>query len=173
MNNYRPAAVALAVCAASLSLAACSAGVTATSTATTAATSSPSAGSSSRTATSAASSAPAGRMLSVTGAVHSFPIPAGAKVAQNVGVPGEVIVIFSKVTPAKVSSFYSQALPKAGYTVSTNSVINQGGNTIVLIQFTGHGIKVNIGELAKDTDTTAELPGLGHKNVTTISLQSK
>jgi hypothetical protein len=171
MNKYRPAAVALAACAASMSLAACSAGVTTTSTATTAATSSSSAVSSPRT--SASPSAPAGRMLSVTGAVHSFPIPAGAKVAQNIGVAGEIIVIFSMVTPAKVSSFYSQALPKAGYTVSTNSVINQGSNTVVLIQFTGHGIKGNIGELAKDTDTTVELPGLGHKNVTTISLQSK
>jgi tRNA(Ile2) C34 agmatinyltransferase TiaS len=112
-------------------------------------------------------------MLSVTGAVHSFPIPAGAKVAQNIGAGGEIIVIFSMVTPAKVSSFYSQALPKAGYTVSTNSVINRGSNTVVLIEFTGHGIKGTIGELAKDTDTTVELPGLGHKNVTTIALQSK
>jgi hypothetical protein len=111
MNKYRPAAVALAACAASVSLAACSAGVTTTSTATTAATS---------------SSSPSGT-----------------------------------------------ATPAAGYTVSTNSVINQGSNTVVLIQFTGHGIKGTIGELAKDTDTTVELPGLGHKNVTTIALQSK
>jgi hypothetical protein len=172
MNKYRPAAVALAACAASLSLAACSAGITTTSTATTAATSS-SSPSHSATATVAAPSAPAGRALTVDGAIHSFPVPAGAKIAQNIGGGGEIIVIFSRVTPATVSSFYRQALPRAGYTVSTNSVISQGSNTVVLIQFTGHGVKGNIDGLAKYSNSTVGLPGLGHKNVTTISLQSK
>jgi outer membrane receptor protein involved in Fe transport len=168
MNKYRPAAVALAACAASLSLAACSAGITTASTATTAATSS-----SSPSRSTTASPAPAGRMLAVEGDVHSFPVPADAKVAQNIGVGGQIIIIFGTVTPAKVSSFYRQALPKAGYTVSTDSVISQGGNTVVLIQFTGHGIKGNIDGLATYNQSTADLPGLGHKNVTTISLQSK
>jgi hypothetical protein len=112
-------------------------------------------------------------MLAVDGKVSSFPVPAGAKIAQNIGAAGQIIIIFSTVTPAKLSSFYRQALPKAGYTVSTNSVISQGGNTVVLIQFTGHGIKGNIDGLAKYNDSTVDLPGLGHKNVTTISLQPK
>jgi hypothetical protein len=170
VNTYRNIAAALAACAASLSLAACTAGITTTSAATTTATSS---SSPSRSATATASPAAAGRMLTVGGQVHTFPVPAGAKIAQNIGGGGQIIVIFSGVTPAKVSSFYAPALSKAGYAVSTNSVISQGGNAVVLIQFTGHGVKGNIDGLAKDTDTTVDLPGLGNKNVTTISLMSK
>ena len=44
---------------------------------------------------------------------------------------------------------------------------------MALIQFAGHGIKGNIDGLAKFDNSTVDLPGLGHKNVTTISLQSK
>jgi hypothetical protein len=44
---------------------------------------------------------------------------------------------------------------------------------VALIQFTGHGIKGNIDGLAKFDHSSVDLPGLGHKNVTTISLQSK
>lgn len=168
MNKYRPAAVALAACAASLSLAACSAGVTTTSSATTASTNS-----ASTSPSRSASPAAAGRMLTVDGKVHSFPVPAGAKIAQNIGGDGQIIIIFSMITPAKVSSFYAQALPKAGYTISENSVISQGGSTVALIQFTGHGIKGNIDGLAKFDNSSVDLPGLGHKNVTSISLQSK
>jgi hypothetical protein len=83
------------------------------------------------------------------------------------------VVIFSKITPAKVSSFYAQALPRAGYTVTANSVITQSGNTVTYIQFTGHGLKGNIDGLSKFADSTVSVPGLGHKNVTTISLMPK
>jgi hypothetical protein len=171
MTMYRLAAATLTTCAASLSLAACAAGSTTTSTTTT----SPAATSRSAAAAtaSASSSALAGRMLKVSGEVGSFPVPAGAKVVQNIGTSQETIVIFGVVTPAKVSSFYAQALPRAGYTVTANSVITQSGNTVAYIQFTGHGIKGNIDGLAKDTDSTMSLPGLGRKNVTTISLMPK
>jgi hypothetical protein len=169
MTTYRSAAVALTACAASLSLAACTAGIT-TSTATT----SPAAPT--RTAAAVASSAhPAatGRMLKVSGEVGSFPVPAGAKVVQNIGSGQETIVIFSMITPARVSSFYAQALPQAGYTVTANSVISQSGNNVAYIQFTGHGVKGNIDALARFTDSTVDVPGLGHKNVTTISLMPR
>jgi hypothetical protein len=166
MTMYRLAAAALTACAASLSLAACTAGTTTTSTATT----SPAATSRSAAAAPSSASALASRMLKVSGEVGSFPVPAGAKVVQNIGTSQETIVIFGTVTPAKVSSFYAQALPRAGYTVTANSVITQSGNTVAYIQFTGHGVKGNIDGLAKDTDSTVSLPGLGHRNVTTISL---
>jgi len=166
MTMYRLAAAALTACAASLSLAACTAGTTTTSTATT----SPAATSRSAAAAPSSASALASRMLKVSGEVGSFPVPAGAKVVQNIGTSQETIVIFGTVTPAKVSSFYAQALPRAGYTVTANSVITQSGNTVAYIQFTGHGVKGNIDGLAKDTDFTVSLPGLGHRNVTTISL---
>ena len=171
MTMYRLAAAALTTCAASLSLAACAAGSTTTSAATT----TPVATSRSAAAAAASSSASAlaGRMLKVSGEVGSFPVPAGAKVVQNIGTSQETIVIFGVVTPAEVSSFYAQALPRAGYTVTANSVITQSGNTVAYIQFTGHGVKGNIDGLSKDTDSTVSLPGLGRKNVTTISLMPK
>ncbi len=170
MNKYRPAAVALAACAASLSLAACTAGITTASTATT----SPAAPSRSGSSASASASlAAAGRMIQVSGDVGSFPVPAGAKVAENIASSQETVVFFSMITPAKVSSFYARALPQAGYTVTTNSVVSQSGNTVAFIQFTGHGFKGNIDALSKFTDSTVSLAGLGHKNVTTITFMPK
>jgi hypothetical protein len=171
MNKYRPAAVALAACAAGLSLAACSAGITTTSTATTAATSS-SSPNRSATAASASSSASAGRMVSVSGKVSSFPVPPGAKVAENVSYNGSISIGFGKVGLAKVRSFYTQALPKAGYTITSNSAASEGGG-VILIQFTGHGYKGQISTLASDPDPGDALPGLGTKNISTILLQPK
>ena len=112
-------------------------------------------------------------MIQVSGEVGSFPVPAGAKVVQNIGSSQETVVIFRMITPAKVSSFYAQALPRAGYTVTANSVITQSGNTVAYIQFTGHGVKGNIDGLSTFTDSTVSVPGMGHKNVTTISLMPK
>jgi hypothetical protein len=170
MNRYRPAAVALAASAASLSLAACTAGITAASTATT----SPAAPSRSASSASApASLAAAGRMIQVGGEVGSFPVPAGAKVAENVASSQETVIIFSMITPAKVSSFYARALPQAGYTVTTNSVVSQSGSTVAFIQFTGHGFKGNIDALSEFTDSTVSVAGLGHKNVSTITFMPK
>jgi hypothetical protein len=169
MNRYRPAAVALAACAANLSLAACSAGITTASTATTTAAAVSRSGSSA----SASASAAAGHMLQVSGKVGSFPVPTGAKIAENVASSEETVVFFSAITPAKVSSFYAQALPQAGYTITTNSVFSQSGSTVALIQFTGHGFKGNIDALSKFTDPDVSLAGLGHKNVTTITFMPK
>jgi ABC-type phosphate transport system substrate-binding protein len=169
MNKYRPAAGALAACAASLSLAACSAGITTTSTATTAATNS---SSPSRTAASASPAAPAGRMISVSGKISSFPVPAGAKVAENVSVNNTISIGFGKVSLARVRSFYTQALPKAGYTITSNSAASESGG-VILIQFTGHGYKGQVSALAKDPDPSDALPGLGTKDVSTILLQPK
>jgi hypothetical protein len=172
MNRYRPAAVALAASAASLSLAACTAGITAASTATTSP-AAPSRSASSASASAPASLAAAGRMIQVGGEVGSFPVPAGAKVAENVASSQETVIIFSMITPAKVSSFYARALPQAGYTVTTNSVVSQSGSTVAFIQFTGHGFKGNIDALSKFTDSTVSVAGLGHKNVSTITFMPK
>jgi hypothetical protein len=172
MNRYRPAAVALAASAASLSLAACTAGITAASTATTSP-AAPSRSASSASASAPASLAAAGRMIQVGGEVGSFPVPAGAKVAENVASSQETVIIFSMITPAKVSSFYARALPQAGYTVTTNSVVSQSGSTVAFIQFTGHGFKGNIDALSEFTDSTVSVAGLGHKNVTTITFMPK
>jgi ABC-type phosphate transport system substrate-binding protein len=171
MNTYRSAAVALTACAASLSLTACTAGTTTASTAAT----SPAAHNSSSASASASQAAPAlaSRTIKVSGEFGSFPIPARAKVVENVASDPGAIVFFDQVTPAKVSSFYAQALPRAGYTITVNSVISQSGGTVAFIQFTGHGVKGTIDALSKFTDSSVGIAGLGHKNVTTISIMSK
>ena len=173
MNKYRYAVAALTACAASLSLAACTAGITTASTATTSPAAPTSSSSSSASASASASPALASRTIKLSGEAGSFPLPAGAKVAENVASPEGTIVFFNQVTPAKVSSFYAQALPRAGYTITANSVISQSGSNVAFIQFTGHGIKGTIDALAKFTDSSVSIAGLGHKNVTTISITQK
>lgn len=171
MNTYRSAAVALTACAASLSLTACTAGTTTASTAAT----SPAARNSASASASVSQAGPAlaSRTIKVSGEFGSFPIPARAKVVENVASDPGAIVFFDQVTPAKVSSFYAQALPRAGYTITTNSVVSQPSGTVAFIQFTGHGVKGTIDALSKFTDSSVSIAGLGHKNVTTISIRPK
>jgi len=173
MNTYRSAAVALTACAASLSLTACTAGITTASTAATSPAARNSSSASSSASVSQAAPAIASRTIKVSGEFGSFPIPARAKVAENVASDRGAIVFFDQVTPAKVSSFYAQALPRAGYTITANSVISQYGSNVAFIQFTGHGVKGTIDALSKFTDSSVSIAGLGHKNVTTISIMPK
>ena len=175
MNKYRYAVAALTACAASLSLTACSAGTTAASTATTspAARNSSSASASALASVSHAAPALASRTIHVGGEVGSFPVPAGAHVAESVASSQETVIIFDKITPARVSGFYARALPQDGYTITTNSVVSQSGSTAAIIQFTGHGFSGNIDALSKFTDSAVSVAGLGHKNVTTISFMPK
>ena len=170
MNTYRSAAVALTACAASLSLTACSAGTTTASTATT---SPASPSSSSASAKASASPALASRTIHVGGEVGSFPVPAGAHVVEKVASSQETVIIFNKITPAKVSAFYARVLQQDGFRVTTNSVVSQSGATAAIIQFTGHGLTGNIDALAKFNDSTVSVAGLGHRNVTTISFMPK
>jgi hypothetical protein len=108
-------------------------------------------------------------MITVSGSVGSFPVPAGAKVVETGGDSQDIAVIFEYVTPAKVSSFYATALPRAGYTISNNSVISQSGGTVAFVQFTGHGFKGAIDALSNYPDTGVSIAGLGRKNVTTVT----
>ncbi len=181
MNAYRNVAAALAACAACLSLAACSAGITTTSSASAdaaqasrsaAAVASSASAAAVASASAAASRAAAGRMISVTGgSIGSFPVPGGAKVGENISTSSEIGIMFAKVVPAKVASFYAQALPEAGYTVTSNSSSSEGGG-VVVIQFTGHGYTGEVSAFAKaSADET--LPGLGTKDITAIILQPK
>ena len=172
MNTYyRSAAVALTACAASLSLAACSTGTTTVSTTTSSA--APSSSSASTKASAPASPALASRTIHVGGEVGSFPVPAGAHVAENVASSQETIIIFDKITPAKVSAFYARILRQDRFTVTTNSVVSQSGATAAIIQFTGHGFTGNIDALANFDDSTVSVAGLGHTNVTTITFTPK
>ena len=174
MNKYRSAALALAACAASLSVAACSAGTpSASSTGTPSASSS---GTSTATPSQAVvRSAPPstgapipGRSLATKMSLGAFPVPAAAKVAENLAG----VLVFGSVTPADVARFYATALPQAGYTVTTNSMLQKGGDTGAFIVFTGHGYKGTVDSLNQFPGTGVQ--GIGETNVTTIiSAQTK
>ena len=174
MNKYRSAALVLAACAAGLSVAACSAGT-------------PSAGSSatSPAATgSATSSKPpvisspvpttgppiAGTMLTIKGKIGSFPVPKAAKVGENMSGGSSLLVVFGLVAPADVARFYATALPQAGYTVTSNSLVSQGGQNGAIVAFTGHGYKGNIESVAQFPG--GAIAGLGATNVTTVVMSA-
>jgi hypothetical protein len=168
MNKYRSAALALAAAAASLTVAACSAG---TPTASSAASSS--AASSSAAGQGVTSSAPPstgvpipGRMLTVQGKLGTFPVPAAAKVGENISGGQSVVVVFGLIAPADVARFYATALPQAGYTVTTNSLVSKGGQNGAIIVFSGHGYKGDIE--AVNQVVGPNIGGLGGQNVTTI-----
>jgi hypothetical protein len=175
LNTFRPKALALVAGAATLSLTACTAGGTTASSASSPATS-PAAPSLSTSASAAASSpapAPSGSTVEVGGLLGYFPVPAGAKVADNVVLDERVIIIFSLITPAKVLAFYNAALPRAGYKISGSEMLSLGGGTGV-IEFSGRGFRGEIAAVTKFTAApgapAANIPGLGHKDVTSVEL---
>ena len=78
------------------------------------------------------------------------------------------------MTPAKVSSLLRPGrCSRTAFTITTNSVVSQSGGTVAIIQFTGHGVTGTIDALSKFTDSSVSIAGLGHKNVTTISIMPK
>jgi hypothetical protein len=164
MNKFRSATLALVACAASLSLAACSAGTpTASSSSTPTATGTTVPVSSAPVPTTGAPIS--GRMLTIQGALGTFPIPAAAKVGENMGGGPSVIVVFGSIVPADVARFYATALPQAGYTVTTNSLVSKGGQNGAVVVFTGHGYKGTIESVNQVAGPS--VAGLG-QNVTTI-----
>jgi len=105
-------------------------------------------------------------MLTVKGTIGSFPVPAAAKVGENMSGGQSVIVVFGLVAPADVARFYATALPQAGYTVTSNALVSKGGQNGALIVFSGHGYKGNIE--AVNQVVGPNIGGLGGQNVTTI-----
>ena len=171
MNRYRSAALVLATCAAGLSVAACSAGTPSASSSTT----SPAASSSSKPpviSSPVPTTGPpiAGTTLKVKGNLGSFPVPAAAKVGENMSGGSSLLVVFGLVAPADVARFYATALPQAGYTVTSNSLVSQGGQNGAIVAFTGHGYKGNIESVAQFPAAT--IAGLGATNVTTIVMSA-
>ena len=164
MNKYRPAALALATCTASLAVAACSAGTPAASSA---ATSTASAAQSVSTSAPPSTGAPIpGTTIAVKGALGSFPVPAKAKVVENMAGGQSLVLVFGLVAPADVARFYAAALPQAGYTVTTNSMLHKGGDYGAYIVFSGHGYKGTVDSLTQFPGTSVQ--GIGDTNVTSI-----
>jgi hypothetical protein len=82
----------------------------------------------------------------------------------------QTAIFFDLVTPAEVASFYTAALPRDGYKVTANTLITQSGSTVASIEFSGHGIKGIIDSVAKFPGPNPGIPGLGRKNVTTVTI---
>jgi hypothetical protein len=132
MMNYRTAVLAAAACAAAISLAACT--VTTTSP--------------------APSPAPAGGTVSVSGPIGRFPLPPGAQLIED-GTDGtdgtdngHYDIVFGSVSPSEASRFYTTALPRAGYTITSNSSAAGDSFSGTGIWFTGHGYNGQIGALS-------------------------
>ena len=165
MNRYRSAALVLAACAVGMSAAACSSG-NSSSTSSSAATS-PAASSQVISSPPPTTGPPiASRTLTVKGSLGGFPVPASATVAENMAGGQSVVVVFGSVVPTDVARFYATALPKAGYSVTTNSMLSKGGDNGAYIVFSGHGYKGTIDSL--DQFPGMSVAGIGDKNVTTI-----
>jgi hypothetical protein len=168
MNKYRSAVLALAAVAASLTVAACSAGTPSASSAASSPAASSPAASQGLTSSAPPTTGPPipGRMLTVKGTLGSFPVPAAAKVGENISGGASLVVVFGLVAPADVARFYAGALPRAGYTVTSNALVSKGGQNGALIVFSGHGYRGNIE--AVNQVVGPDIGGLGGSNVTTI-----
>jgi len=168
MKKYRSAALALTACAASLSVAACSAGTPSTSSSPAASSAAASKSAAPVVSSAVPTSGPAiaGRTLQINGKVGSFPVPAAAKIGENLSGGSSLLVVFGSVAPEDVARFYATALPQAGFTVTSNSLVSQGGQNGAIIQFTGHGFKGNIESVAQFPG--AAVAGIGSTNVTTV-----
>jgi hypothetical protein len=174
MNKYRSATLALAAGAATLAVAACSAGTPSASSAS----SSSSATASSTSTAVPVTTAPApttgapipGKSLTVQGKLGSFPVPANAKIGENISGGSSLILVFGEVAPPDVARFYASALPQAGFTVTSNSLVSQGGQHGAVVVFSGHGYKGSIESV--DQFPAAAIAGLGNKNVTTVTMSA-
>ena len=141
MNYPRTLALAAAACTAGVSLAACS--VT-------------------TTASPASSPAPASSTVSVSGPIGRFPVPPGAQLINNGTDNGHYDIVFGSVSPSEAARFYTTALPRAGYTITSNSSAAGESFSGTGIWFTGHGYNGQIGALS-----SFQIPGfsLGENTV--------
>lgn len=167
MITYRRTTLTLATCAAGLTLAACSAGITGASPtkAPTTPASARTAPTPTRPAASPSQSVTAG--TATVAGLGSFPIPAGAHVETSIACGKGDIVQAGPVTPSAASAFYASALPRAGYTVSTDT-LGSDPNTgapkgIATMMFSGHrysGVIIAMANLSSAGSGTASMPAM-------------
>ena len=111
-----------------------------------------------------------GSVVTVGGSIGTFPIPPGAKVLNSLTAGGRgVVVLLDSVTPAAASSFYSSALPRAGYKIMASTRTSPPGAdwSGAAIEFTGHGYKGTIRGLS---GLQVQSASLGNGDVFEISL---
>jgi hypothetical protein len=97
---------------------------------------------------SAPSLAAAGSTVSVSGPIGSFPLPPGAQLINDGRGNGHYDIVFGSVSPSEASRFYITALPRADYTITSNSSATGNSFTGTGIWFTGHGYNGQIGALS-------------------------
>jgi hypothetical protein len=149
MTTYRRAALTLATCASGLTLAACSAGITSASppkTPTAPASHQPASSPVSSASSASPASSPASSPTAVTAhvaGVGSFPIPSGAQVLTDLACGKGSALEVGPVTPVAAQAFYAAALPKAGYTITMNTLSSDPTtgkpDGIAEMMFAGHG----------------------------------
>jgi hypothetical protein len=79
-------------------------------------------------------------------------------VAENLSDGKQKELVLSGVSPAAAVSFYTTALPQAGFTITSNSLASTGSGTYGGIEFTGHGYKGIIGAGSGLASTGVSLP---------------
>jgi hypothetical protein len=127
MNPYRTAVATAAACAAAISLAAC--------TVTT-------------TASPPSSLASAAGTVGGNDPIGSFPLPPGAQLLNDGSANGHYDIVFGPVSPGQAATFYTTALPRAGYTITSSSSATGNSVSGTGIWFTGHGYDGQIGALS-------------------------
>ena len=163
MNTYRYARLVLLASAVGLSLAACSGGGSASPPASAA--SNPVASSSHAATSSPTTNASSGATVNLGAPVGAFPVPPGARVIASVTSTGAKEAELSSVTAAAAVSFYASALPRAGYTIMTNSLSPVGSGAEGALAFSGHGYKGTI-----VADSVQATSGTSAENVFVIQL---
>jgi hypothetical protein len=166
MNTNRSAGLTLLACAVGLSLAACSSGGGSASPPAPAA-STPAAASAHAASSSPASTVSSGRTVDLGAPVGAFPVPPGAQVIASVSSAGAKEAELRSVSAAEAVSFYASALPRAGYTIMSNSLSPVGGGAEGALAFSGHGYK---GTIVADSLQATSGAGTGAQNYFVIEL---
>jgi hypothetical protein len=84
----------------------------------------------------------------VSGPIGRFPLPPGAQLIEDGTDNGHYDIVFGSVSPSEASRFYTTALPRAGYTIASNSSAAEDSFSGTGTWFTGHGYNGQIGALS-------------------------
>lgn len=95
-----------------------------------------------------ATAASAGSTVSVSRPIGRFPLPPGAQLINDGTDNGHYDIVFGSVSPSEASRFYTTALPRAGYTITSNSSAAGDSFSGTGIWFTGLGYNGQIGALS-------------------------
>jgi hypothetical protein len=164
------AARALATGAAALALAACSAGITHANPPQAPATSASHHPTLPPARTAASSSSPSPSRTANTARVAglgAFPLPSGAQVAASLACGKGDIIEAGPVKPAAAAAFYTSALPRAGYTITVNSLgadpTTGAPDGIATLMFTGHrysGVIIAMADMSSAGSGTPSVPAM-------------